>query len=601
MFALVTASAPFAPERLRRATLRPFALLLGALIGLSACGPAAKSAKSCTSRAECASTEACTAGHCASANTGAARACARDEECLPEEYCLGGVCVGRTLATTKPQCTKHTECPGRFCKATGVCVDCLNPRDCASGLICRADGTCGHAQSGCRDDAGCAGLKCSSDGVCVQCLTADQCKPGESCRRGACYAPTPPATACTTPADCATLNKVCDVASSLCVDCKANEECGADHFCAAGTCEPNPSPVLPPGGCTSRAECGGLACFANVCQPCVWDTMCADPADNGVVIKICDWTSGQCIDPQCKNAYDCPAADGCYDAGHCGPCWVDSECRTAEMCDWNTASCVARPCIGSGTGEPYDCPLGYACVDVDAGPLDGLSRCVAAAQLPASAAGQPFTQVPGTSCASGNACQTSVCDASVCRRACLADRDCKAGEVCWAEWDPDAPNGHHFCYRADPANYLANGAACTWGFACDSGLCNGRCSDGTLCNDSADCASGLCHGTCAAHCRASVDCTPSEVCTLWPVHTRQSPNSGFVPICSAANGAGTKADGAACTGATECRGALCVANVCTALCGADEDCQGGLAGLRCTPVGIVDAAGQPAHSAAVCQ
>ncbi len=612
----------------RHPQMSPSIRVLAACIAVSfvcACKDVVEPTK-CILRTDCPDGSTCENQLCRPLAAGES-VCSRDDQCLSTEYCLDTICHARTPATA--QCRRHADCGTRYCKPTGVCVDCLNFEHCSPGDECRPDGTCGRTATACISDANCAGLKCKVDsGKCVQCLNGNDCLAGQSCRQNTCYAPAGSTVPCTQQPECDKVNKICDLAAKVCVDCKNDPECGAGRVCAVGSCAPEPQP----GGCTSRAQCNGIACYQGTCQDCLDDDMCADPVDAGQLVKICDWpNSGRCVDLQCLNAYACPTEEGCY-SGHCGPCWYEWECRDGEWCDQDTYQCAdlragfgddcttgacaaglvclkmgglalcTRACIGSGLVAGSDCPAGHACYDFDTGPMDGVQLCVPARQLPSSVPGQPFTQAPGDACLElSQQCVSGYCVQGSCARGCLGDRDCAPGSVCYAESDVlSVPDGRHYCFASDLEHFTANGDACTSGAACDSGICTGSCDDGKLCNEATGCSSGQCHGVCAPHCRTSADCSVTQVCAPWPMHTLQGVYSGYTPVCRAIQGNGQAVDGATCSESAECASESCVKGICTALCGTDADCQAGLRGRKCTPVSFTSDTGAVLYSAAFC-
>ncbi len=615
--------------------------------------------------------------------------CARDTDCSPEQYCNSGVCADRQGGVNG--CDSHTDCDfGEFCRvATGLCVECLNSDHCGAGEICKSDGTCGAADTGCTSDAQCAGLHClQATGDCVQCLSSSQCPLGQTCRENACFTNTGGGggggTTCNTQADCNYMGLICNSTSHTCVACTSDTQCGTGKRCAAGTCTDIPGGGTggtgggtPGGACEDKADCGGMPCFLSMCMPCFSDFMCFSLEDlMSGTSTICDTDTGECVAPECNDANQCPAGEGCY-SGHCGPCMEDSECRSGQVCNADTgvcgtssgggggttscpggcddgnacttdtcsstgtcshtpispcgngtqqlgqscsdaATCAAgltcldsngvklctRPCIGSGDGGEADCPLGNACYDFESGPLDGAKLCVDDSQLASTTPGHGFTQAPGASCASGNDCQTGVCMGDqTCARACLADRDCDADEVCYGEWaDAETVTGYHLCYFSDPVAYTPAGGACNNGLECDSGVCVGTCDNGSLCNSDAECFFGSCVGTCADHCRSNADCGSGDACAPWPmVVTYDNTYSSFVPVCMDKVYSGTQADGTACTSDGQCQSDWCQGGICTTPCGTSADCTGGLAGKKCTLRTFSDDTASITYAMSFCQ
>jgi Cys-rich repeat protein len=258
----------------------------------------------------------------------------------------------------------------QFCRVlTGECVDCLNSDQCDAGELCRTDGTCGSSPLGCTSDTNCAGLRCLvSSGECVQCLTSGDCPSGQTCRDNhACFTTGGTgggggAPFCDAQSDCDPMGKICNLTTSACVNCTSDPQCGDGKRCAAGTCT-----TAPGGGgggtgggdiggsCESRADCDGLACFLNVCQPCFVDFMCWELMDLLTGESMVCSDEGECVLPECSSASDCAAGEGCYD-GHCGGCLYDDECRAGEVCDVASEMCV--PDDGGGEDPGGEDPGG---------------------------------------------------------------------------------------------------------------------------------------------------------------------------------------------------------------------------------------------------
>jgi hypothetical protein len=247
----------------------------------------------------------------------------------------------------------------------------------------------------------------------------------------------------------------------------------------------------------------------------------------------------------------------------------------------------ARPCIGSGNGEPADCPRGAACRQFLDGPLDGVSLCLAATVLDAATPGYPFDLLPGESCADGGGCQSGACDAEtlLCVRACQADRDCGGNEICWAEHDEGGRmTGRNLCTAKTAVGPLPDGSDCHDSIACDSGLCLGFCLGGygDPCNSNADCFTGECSGTCRNHCRSAADCYSVESCNPWPTRLGDDPGA-YVKSCDGRLYFGTAPDASACDAHAECASDWCVGGICTTPCAIDDDCTGALATRHCQP------------------
>ncbi len=568
-------------------------------------------------------------------------------QCLSSADCpVGQTCRDSQCFTTDggdPQCSMQSDCDayGRICElSTGRCVPCTTDVECGFGRICSA-GTCttdpgtgggggGGGDGSCSTRDECAGQACflgscmpcfsdfmcsdltdlltgttkicdSLSGNCVdpECNTADQCAPGEGCYTGHCGA-------CLYDDECRA-GETCDPNTGVCGTggsggggCTSNAQCGAGQVCVSGSCGACTSSTQcdaglicdstgscvngGTGGCTSNSQCGGgQVCLSGACSDCSSSTQC----DVG----------GVCSGGRCTT--------GSTGSGGLGnACTTNSECGAGFVCLGDgTSGICSRPCIGSGKGGDADCPTGYGCINYETGSLDGLSLCNGAAQLDATYPGQPFDMAPGSSCAAGNGCQTSVCYSTTqeCARACIAGRDCASGEVCWAVTNSLGDMlGYHLCTSSDTTTYTVSGGACNDNFECDSGLCVGTCDDGAPCNATANCSSGVCNGTCRDHCRSNADCSITQSCNPWPTVTGFT-FSGWVPTCLPKFYAGTQNDGSSCAQDADCASDWCIGSICTTPCAITADCTGGLSGTMCTPMSFVDSAGTPVYSMAFCQ
>jgi hypothetical protein len=584
----------------------------------------------CTAHADCTAGMFCNVvtGHCV--------------QCLNEDHCdVGLICRADGTCGTNTGCATNADCGALKCDtATHGCVQCLTSGDCPSGQTCRGNQcfTSGNTDPVCTQQTQCDayGKICDATGHCTACTTTAQCGANRTCTGGQCVSSsTPPGDgSCQTMADCggqacflnmcmpcfsdfmcislddlmSGVMKICDTNTLTCINpqCQTANECAAGEGCYSGHCGAcvedsecrsgevcNPSTgvcgdpnVNPPTGCTSNAGCtGGQVCVATACVNCTSSAQC---------------TGGQTCGADGRCTTGTPPTPGDFGA----TCTTSDECKPGLTClTASSGNKCTRTCIGSGKGGDSDCPSGWACVDFEEGDVDGLIMCESAGMLPSTFPGQPFTQAPGASCSSGNACQTSVCfsESGECARGCAANRDCAAGEVCYALMYATGVNtGEDFCFPSDTTTYKPVDAACSDTQECDSGLCEGKCANGALCNTSGDCASGTCVGTCRDHCRSNADCKATEACNPWPTKAG-TPGSGWVPSCSPKYYSGTKLDGAACAADSECNSDWCVGSICTTPCAIKADCTGALAGKSCQAVGFVDANDNPVYSLAFCK
>ncbi len=625
-------------------------------VGEECFNPGAEPTSFCSRDSDCAADQYCSGGTCAPRNgTRPDQAClshndcavgtlcnvvtGRCVECLNDDHCdLGLSCRADGTCGEESRCSSNFDCGGLVCDtASGNCVQCNTSADCPLGQTCR-DHACfvdGGGNPPCQTQADCDqyGRICNpTSHECVPCTGDLECGTGRVCANGTCT------TAgggtgngsCTSRADCAGqacfmnacvpcisdfmcfelndlvtgVTKICAIDTGLCTDpecntandCAAGEacydgHCGAclyDDECRAGeVCNPNTGVCGTSGGtpgCTSNAGCtGGQVCVSGTCQNCT--------------------SSSQCTSPQTCNAGRCTTGTTPGAGAFGASCVAPADCQTGLTClgDGTSGICT-RTCIGSGKGGDADCPLGYGCIDYVSGALDGLSMCNAAAQMSSTYPGLPFDQAPGASCADHNGCQTSVCysDTHTCARACLANRDCNAGEVCYSLIDEDgAAMGYDLCFDSDTSAYKAAGVACAQNWECDSGLCVGTCANGSPCNGSADCGGQACTGTCRDHCRSNSDCPSSQSCNPWAT-VIATPKSGWVATCMPKFFTGTQADGTSCTEDANCASDWCIGGICTTPCAIKADCTGALANKQCKPITFVDQSDNPVYALGFC-
>lgn len=408
------------------------ACLVIAVGALGACGAARNGSIRCVG-------EECTSGG------NPTSFCTRDTDCAADQYCAGGTCQPREGSRPGDSCTTHNDCSvGDYCNiVTGRCVECLNDDHCDIGLVCRGDGTCG-TDTGCTSDADCGGLVCNTGtGDCVQCVSSGDCPTGQTCRNNSCFTSGGADPTCQSQADCDAYGRICDLATNTCRACATSAECGVGKVCSAGTCTPEGGGGgTGDGSCTTRDECGGMACFLGMCMPCISDFMCVDLNDllSGTTM-ICDPYSGACIPPQCATANDCAAGEGCYD-GHCGACLYDEECRSGETCDPDTGVCAVGS-SSTGCTSNANCSGGQVCVN------GACQACTASTQ-----------------CATGQTCENGACvtgggTGAVCDGACddLYYTACTCGAADPCGWQGDG-YCDDTCATEFPSDYFDDAVDC---------------------------------------------------------------------------------------------------------------------------------------------
>ena len=243
-------------------------------------------------------------------------------------------------------CASNVDCTGTQganCMANGVCFNCVDNSECATGnawngdmggqLTCNTNTgicfDCNAGNSGSKQQGDCsAGLNCFANGLCKACASSSDCAgsadggqfPGQT---------------------------ICDTSSGLCVSpCTSNNDC------------PNGFPNCDKDGfCRSCNSNGYPGCSTNDGPP---------PAGTNTVCG----SDGTCIDPyDCtKHGGDqggCPANQNCQKSGACIPCdstVAGAGCGSLDggaaedqpTCDTTTKLCA--PCDGNfGSGTAAAC------------------------------------------------------------------------------------------------------------------------------------------------------------------------------------------------------------------------------------------------------
>ncbi|MBI3180139.1 MAG: hypothetical protein HYZ27_10785, partial [Deltaproteobacteria bacterium] len=448
--------------------------------------------------------------------------------------------------------------------STGDCVQCVADNDCPVGDVCRnnaCDDGGGGGNPGCTSQAQCDpyGLVCNlASGECEACSTALPCPAGKYCE-----------------------------ANGRCSECLNDGHCDPGYVCSGGTC------IADGGGggdgtCVFRDDCDGYACLLGYCVPCFFDEMCFDFMDifTGET-KICDLSTGMCIDPECASAYDCPPTLGCY-AGHCGPCFDDSECRGGEVCNTATGECGTGG--GGGCLSNNDCFGGLVCVG------DACVECTSDTQCN-----------PGQTCSGGRCGGSGDLGAP-----CTTHNDCDAGFICLGNGSTS------ICTRTCIGSGKGGDADCPLGYACqnfESGpldgliMCNAATqlsstypgqpfdmAPGASCSSRNGCQTSVCYTSgCARQCAANRDCAASEVCYALPNgnlegmqhHCFYSDTVNYGPTggscgdsaeCDTGVGTGECWEGGACGLAADCL--FGCEGTCRDHCRSNADCA---AGQSCNP------------------
>lgn len=298
---------------------------------------------------------------------------------------------------------------------------------------------------------------------------------------------------------------------------------GADTCNADGQCAP------------PAARCGDGVCDADeTCVSCARDCGCTDP-------EVCDAQSAACVacTPQCDGR-EC-GDDGC--GGECGACG-DSACVDG-LCDIGCVpQCDGRVCGDDGCGG--------ACGACDGDQLcDAEGACVA--PPPACGDGQ---------CGGGEDCSTCAEDCG----GCCGDGQCGAGENCVScAADCACPDGQR-CAEERRACVAECVPQCD-GRNCGDDGCGGDCGQ---CDGAQACEAGVCVDVCQPDCAGKV-CGPDGC-------------GGQCGECAA----GSQCDDGACQAICQpdCVGKVCGPDGCGGQCGecaAGSECDDGACQAICQP------------------
>jgi uncharacterized repeat protein (TIGR01451 family)/MYXO-CTERM domain-containing protein len=423
----------------------------------------------CAAADQCHDAGTCSAstGLCSSPPKTNGAACSDGNACTQTDSCQNGTCTGSNVLT----CTAIDQChsAGTCAPSTGLCS---SPNR-ANGTVCNDGDACTQTDT-CQAGA-CVG------GSAVACVAIDQCHVAGTCSpaTGACSSPTQANGFACNDGNLCTQTDTCQGGACIGgapVTCAALDQCHS-----AGSCSPATGLCSSPGkadgttcndddGCTSGDVCQNGLCTAG---PSV---VCANPDK-----PSCSSPSGVC---GCNANSDClAAAPVCEVASHtCFGCIVDSNCSSAQFCNSETRTCVAK--------------------------------LPNAAQVPSLAGHSPALSGVCTSPAAIAVCASAVCDA--------LDNAC------------GYPNAIGPCTNASAALLCRSGVCDSGdskcGYADGSGPCT-TANAATVCRSGACSVSGVCQAPSA--CTVDGDCTVSQFCnTQTKICTPKLPNGASVPMVS---------------------------------------------------------------------
>jgi len=201
-----------------------------------------------------------------------------DENDIPvfENPCLAGTCNKTGVPGVEPFPARTPCVQGGgdiLCDGAGNCVQCLAQSDCAPGLYCQRDDSCGTTP--------CTDVACG--GGCTPCDLGGKCLTNRDCLSGACdyslYVCV--AQTCGDHHQDANESDVDCGGGGQCPRCPTGAKCYAEWDCQTGFCDAILHQCVTD-GCTDHAPDGSETdtdCGGPVCQPCASGMFCQVDAD----------------------------------------------------------------------------------------------------------------------------------------------------------------------------------------------------------------------------------------------------------------------------------------------------------------------------------
>lgn len=282
--------------------------------------------------------------------------------------CTADACdaAGMPVHTPLAAGTACNQAGGKICDGNGVCVECAQNADCATGVcqggLCMATGCGDGVKNGDETDLDCGG-SCGPCADGLACLASGDCT-SKVCTNGVC-------------------------AAASCSDNVQNQG-ESDVDCGGATCPK----CLPGKACTINADCIGGSCSMGACAPTCTDMTqnngetdqdcggpnCADCADGLMCTSsgdcqsmFCNPNTALCAGPTCSDGYqngletdvDCggPCVTDCAEGQKC---FADGDC-TSTFCNPMSSTCATPSCTDgyqNGGEAGVDCggPCAAACV-----------------------------------------------------------------------------------------------------------------------------------------------------------------------------------------------------------------------------------------------
>lgn len=400
----------------------------------------------------------------------------------------------------------------------------------------------------------------------------------------------------------------------MCVDgfCRAPEVCNGSDDDEDGRIDEDPASDTDGDQFTWCG--GGIPALAD-CDDTDPGVHPADPA-RGIAApeEICDGRDNQCDGREVDliEATNCTGSQRCSrTAGRCvDPICTYPEFRCAEGFQCVDGACTPGDCTRTGCSAPQVCdPVTRACVDMRpiGSPCETDAQCADQVCMPSrEALGLEAGLTAGAR--------------KICTRACCDDRDCPAGQACWA-----SGSGARGCVDRALLAMGSLGApdsterSCSNRNACEPGSClpgsfeaydrrrfgftcgSTTRTDRVSCTAGDQCESGIClgghefwswsrlayveAGPCTSACRNAADCgiyarawngsadgrDSGDEIQMACLTVVFSGSTDWTQACFETSGQGP---GATCTTDSECLERACIGGVCRATCCSNADCPG---------------------------
>jgi MYXO-CTERM domain-containing protein len=539
--------------------------------GSPSCGPylcnggSGSCITSCSSDAQCIASYHCSAGTC-SPDVAQGLDCTSTSQCQPGLFCIDGVCCSTTCTGLCMACStaKGGMSPSGTCSAVVAGMDFDNECTDEGASSCKQTGFC-NGSGACQLYA--SGTTCATSTCAVGIATQYTCDGTGTCK--------------SSNTSCAPY--VCATASMCAWSCTSDANCVATSYCdiATGTCKPDQAAGAT---CASATQCATGNCVDGFCC----DSACLGLCQACSSVKKGGGANGVCanvavnIDPDNECSTDmvstCKQTGFCSGLGTCKLYAASTPCGSSVCAGGQQ---IAYTCDGAGTCKagsamtcaPYTCASATMCGTTctsDAG-------CVATSWCRISDGTCMPDQPTGTvcssasQCVSGNCVDGTCCD-TVCGGLCAACTaalkgggvDGACGSVA-AGTDPQndcSDDGASSCQKNGSCNGSGGCQLYSSGTTCGATTCAGTTQTGYSCDGLGSCKAGTttscdpytCGATaCLTTCNADSQCAASSWCRMGDGHCQPD-----------------QANGASCTGGTQCLIGNCVDGTCC-----DSPCNGG--------------------------